>query len=395
MDYKSKTYMYPGGASSSWSRQLALILTGILALLLTACGSGSGGGSSGGGGGGANAQCTLTADQLENLTPAEVASLPAACDGISIFDVPAIVGLFILGTEIDGATGELKLYVHGVKQNGQPMTIADFEQAALTVGGTAFARPADWDVASVTDGSVLSMAMLADYSTSITDADLEGIGDLYDIVLNAAPAGFEAEIINFSSLNSVPAITVKPGALDPHWTDVLNDLLTATDLDPAQSRENTTLYDAMGTGLMGPLDDRFDPFADSHGLVERGTPATLLMVQTDGKDNNSLSMTLNEVSSLIDRCHTTAIMLGTFRSEVDAQVLEDLAGTRGATVNALNTNFLEEAITSFAESLGNLVVFTVSPDTLFAGKTVVIDVGGVTASAVEPFDIDGTCQLIP
>ena len=151
----------------------------------------------------------------------------------------------------------------------------------------------------------------------------------------------------------------------------------------------------MGTGLMGPLDDRFDPFADSHGLVERGTPATLLMVQTDGKDNNSLSMTLNEVSSLIDRCHTTAIMLGTFRSEVDAQVLEDLAGTRGATVNALNTNFLEEAITSFAESLGNLVVFTVSPDTLFAGKTVVIDVGGVTASAVEPFDIDGTCQLIP
>jgi len=391
MEDNSTGYIFTANVSPSWRRQLGLILTGILALTLTACGGGSG---DSGGGGGNNAQCTLTADELDNLTPADVDSLPAACDGISFFDVPALIGLFILGTEVDDTTGELKLYVHGVRQNGQPMTIADFEQATLTVGGNGFARPADWDVAAVVDGSDLSIVTLADYSTSITDADLAGMDDLYDIVLNGAPAGFESEVINFSSLAGVPAITVKPGGADPHWTAVLNDLLTANNLDAAQARDNTTLYDAMGTSLMGPLADRFDPFADNFGLVERDRPAHLLIVQSDGQDNASLSMTLNETTALIDRCHTTAVMLGTFRSEVDAQVLDELAGTRGIAVNALNTNFLEEAIKPYAESLGNLVVFTVSPDTLFSGKTVAIDVGGITASEVEPFDIDGTCQML-
>jgi hypothetical protein len=61
-------------------------------------------------------------------------------------------------------------------------------------------------------------------------------------------------------------------------------------------------------------------------------------------------------------------------------------------VNALNTNFLEEAIGHYAESLGNLVVFTLSDDTGFAGKTVEIDVDGVAASEAD-FDIGADCQL--
>ena len=396
MKHKSNTYTPSANNFPFWSRGFSLLLAGTLALLLSACGGGgggSGGGSTGGGGGGgANAQCVLTEEQLDNLTPADVASLPAACDGISFFEIPAIIGLFILGTEVDVASGELKLYVHGVKQNNQPMTIADFEQATLSVGGTAFDRPADWNVAAVADGSILSLVTLADYSDSITDADLAGMGDLYDIVLNAAPAGYESEQINFSSQGLVPAITVKPGLADPHWSDELNVLLDANNLDATQSRDNTTLFDAMGTALMGPLDTRYVPAADDFGLVERSTPASLLIVQTDGQDNASVDMELVDVTDLIDRCHTTTIMLGTFRSEVDAQLLDDLAGTRGVAVNALNTNFLEEAIKPYAESLGNLAVFTVSSDTQFDGKMVTIEVGGVSASEVEPFNIDGSCQ---
>ena len=396
MKHKSNTYTPSANNFPFWSRGFSLLLAGTLALLLSACGGGgggSGGGSTGGGGGGgANAQCVLTEEQLDNLTPADVASLPAACDGISFFEIPAIIGLFILGTEVDVASGELKLYVHGVKQNNQPMTIADFEQATLSVGGTSFDRPADWNVAAVADGSILSLVTLADYSDSITDADLAGMGDLYDIVLNAAPAGYESEQINFSSQGLVPAITVKPGLADPHWSDELNVLLDANNLDATQSRDNTTLFDAMGIALMGPLDTRYVPAADDFGLVERSTPASLLIVQTDGQDNASVDMELVDVTDLIDRCHTTTIMLGTFRSEVDAQLLDDLAGTRGVAVNALNTNFLEEAIKPYAESLGNLAVFTVSSDTQFDGKMVTIEVGGVSASEVEPFNIDGSCQ---
>jgi len=385
------------GIPCSPGRQFTLFLTGILALMLVACGGGSGGGGGGGGGSVTAAQCTLTADQLNNLTPDQVATLPAACDGISFFDVPFITGLFILGTEEVDEAGEtvLKLYVHGVNQDGTPMTTADFGQATVTVNGVA-ADPAAWNVAQVLNGEMLSIALLADYSLSITDADLAGMGDLYDIVLNRAPAGFEGETINFSStLANVPAITVKPEPFPNSWTTSLPALLAANDLDPAQPRNSTTLYDAMGTGLMGPLDDAYNAApGDGLGLVERPRPATLLMVQTDGEDNDSLVLTKNDVVSLTDRCRTTVIMVGTFQSQVNAQVLEELAGTRGAFVNALNTNFLEAAITSYAESLHNLVVFTLTPATGFRNSEVKIEVDGFSASATEPFNIDGGCQIV-
>ena len=396
MDYKSIAYMHSGDISLSWNRQLSLILTGILVLLLTACGGGGGGGGSGGGGGGggAVATCTLTQAEIDALDPGD--ALPAGCEFLS---VPPLVGLFILGTEIDAA-GDLKLYVNGVKQNGTPMTLTDFEGAAVTVGGVTVNRPTDWDVDDA-DGNVLSLVTLADYSGSISTADLIGMGDLYDLVLDNARPGFEAETINFSSDPATfdPVIVVKPDPL-PYWTTELNRLLAANDYDAAFPNENTPLYDAMGTGLMGPLNNAFVPGADNLGLVERNRPAKLIMVQSDGIDTASLTISENQLVSLMDRCHTTAIMMGTFVADGDIAkvlegraVLERLAGTRGAFVNALNASFLEAAITPFARSLGNLVVFTLNNETNFAGTTVRIEVDSLAASATEPFDIDGDCQI--
>ena len=394
MDYKSKAYLHSNGVSLTWSRQLALGLTGILALLLTACGGGGGGGSGGGGGGGgAVATCTLTQAEIDALQPGD--KLPPECDFLR---VPPLVGLFILGTEID-AEGNLKLYVNGVKQNGSPMTLTDFEAAAVTIDNNTVNRPADWKVEAAS-GGVLSLVTHADYSASISTADLIGMGDLYDVVLNNARPGFEAETVNFSTDpgTTEPVIAVKPVPGD-HWTTNLPDLLAANDYDAAFPNENTPLYDAMGTGLLGPIGVNSDP-NDGLGLVERGRPATLLMVQSDGVDNASVDIDENALVSLMDRCYTTAIMLGTFQADADIDrilegraTLERLAGTRGAFVNALNASFLEAAITPFAESLGNLVVFTVYKETNFAGTTVSIEVDSLTASAVEPFDIDAGCQI--
>ena len=287
------------------------------------------------------------------------------------------------------------------------MVLADFEQASVTLDGVV-ADPA-FTVAPVPPG-VLSMALLADYSLSITEADVLGMGDLYDNVLNNAPANFEAETVNFSSepgaSPTLPAITVKPEPGD-HWTESLPALLAANNFDENQVRNNTTLYDAMGTGLMGPLDHRFDPTFDDLGLVERNgplgvvgnRPATLMMVQTDGLDTDSQDININDLTGLLDRCHTTAIMMGTFQETIvdvlkAQEVLKALAGDRGAFILALNTNFLRPAMEPFSESLGNLVVFTLSDDTGFAGKTVRIEVDGLWREAVEPFDIDGDCQLL-
>ena len=398
MNYKTTGYMAPASAGKHFS----LLLTVILALSLAACG-----GSDGGNNGTASAnkdQCALSQSEIDNLKPGDV--LPANCDFLK---VAPIVGLFILGTEIDAA-GDLKLYVNGVKQNGTPMTLTDFEGAAVTVGGVTANRPADWNVVAAS-GDVLSIVTLADYSSSISTTDLIGMGDLYDVILDNAPTGFEAETINFSTNPVAPYVVVKPGAL-PHWTTELNGplgLLAANDYDADFPSNNTPLYDAMGTGLMGPLATAFVPGADNLGLVERNNidnlpdshrPASLMMVQTDGLDNASLTITEDALVALMERCHTTAIMLGTFLADsnptriLEGQaVLKRLAGTRGAVVNALNASFLEGTITPFAESLGNLVVFTLSKDTLFADEVVTIEVDNLARDSKKPFDIPPGCQV--
>jgi hypothetical protein len=387
MNYKSNSYMPP---PMSLGKQFNLLLTAILVLLLAACGGGDAGNN--GTASANNAQCTLSQSEIDNLTPDDV--LPANCDFLK---VSPVVGLFILGTEIDAA-GDLKLYVNGVKRNGSPMTLTDFESATVTVGGNPVERPADWDVVAAS-GDVLSLVTLADYSSSISTPDLIGMGDLYDVILENAPTGFEAETINFSTNPEAPYIVVKPANPADHWTTDLAALKTANDYDANFPHNNTPLYDAMGTGLMGPLDTAWVPGADE-GLVERNRPASLIIVQTDGIDNASLTITEDVLVALMDRCHTTAIMLGTFLVDSDpAKILEGqavlkrLAGTRGAVVNALNASFLEATITPFAQSLGHLVVFTLKAHTNFANTEVKIEVDQLPASEIPPFAINGDCQV--
>ena len=389
MSHKSNTYTPSANNFPFWSREFSLLLAGTLALLLSACGGGDGGNN--GTASASKAECTLTQDQIDVLTPDDV--LPANCDFLK---VSPLVGLFILGTEIDAA-GDLKLYVTGVKQNGTPMTLTDFQGAAVTVDGVTVDRFDDWDVDDA-GGDVLSLVTLADYSSSISTADLIGMGDLYDIVLDNAPTGFEAETINFSTNPDAPYLVVKPGEL-PHWTDDLAALKAANNYDAAFPNQNTPLYDAMGTGLLGPIGVNSDP-NDGLGLVERGRPATLLIAQSDGADNASVDIDEDALVSLMDRCHTTAIMLGTFQLDADTDrilegraTLERLAGKRGAFVNALNASFLEAAVASFAESLGGMVVFTLYKHTNFDDTIVSIEVDSLGASATEPFNIDGACQI--
>jgi len=396
------------GIPFSPGRQFTLFLTGILALMLAACGGGGGEGDSLGGGGGGNVatceEALINAGlDTDTMTPDDLALLPPACD---FLDTPPLVGLFILGTEIDqDDNGALKIYVHGVNQDGSPMILDDFNNATVTLDG-AVIDPANWLVESVADGSMLSIVTLADYSLSITENDVIGMGNLYDNVLISAPMRFEAETINFSTEPGAsptnPAITVKPDPPADHWTEDLFALQAANNFDDTQSRNNTALFDAMGTGLLGPLDS-IDPLNDGLGLVERNgqgpleenhRPATLLMVQSDGMDNDSQVLGLGDITGLLDRCHTTVIVLATFQTEqLDVNVLNAVAGARGEFVQALNTSFLQDVMRPYSESLGNLVVFTLSSDTGFANKTVRIEVDNLGRETAQPFDIYSGCQV--
>lgn len=365
---KTVSYIAP----MSLGKQFGLLLTAILVLLLAGCGGG------GGEGGSASASCTLTQEQLDKLTPDTV---PAACKGISFFDVPSFAGtLFILGTEINGT--ELKLYAHGVNLDGTPMTLADFQSAVVTLNNTEIPYTVE-----AAPAGVLSVSLLSDYSISISKSELTALSALYNEILIEAPAAFEAEIINFSSVGNTPAITVKPDPY-PYWTESVNALTVATEFDAAQARDNTTLYDAMGTALLGDL-----VLGDDLGLVERGRPARLLITQTDGLDNVSTTFRQpEEVELLIEKCKVPSVMLGTSREFIDTNVLEQLAGSRGAFIATVNSNFLAEAIGPYAKSLGNLAVFTISPVTN-ANETVEITVNRVAASETAPFGVDANCQF--
>jgi len=85
----------------------------------------------------------------------------------------------------------------------------------------------------------------------------------------ALPAGFEAQVLNFSDLTS----------LRQDWTTNLQTLLTAVQLDQDIFRNNTAFYDGIGNTLYRE--------APGLGLSDRCRPVRMLLAYTDGRDNAS------------------------------------------------------------------------------------------------------------
>lgn len=353
-----------------------MVLLVAVALFLAACGGGGGGGSGTADGVGG---CTLSIQEIEAI--GNIDDLPPEC--LALLPVPEnnLLGrMFILGTQVDPASGALRIFANGTDSNGNPLQLADFQAATVSIAGS----PTDPGLVSVdpvaAGDDVLSLGFVTDYSTSIADAELNAISVVHSLVLDSLsppslPQILEGEVINFS--DSV--------VVQQDWTEDTALLRAALQLDDSFVRGNTAFYDALGISLQRDL------VADNDGLVERCRPAHLLIAFTDGSENASVTYAKDTLLPIIDDSRVVMIMLGSLNADKDALV--DLAGDRGAFAYAYNLAGIQNVVQDWAASLSHMVKFTLDPATGFDAGTITIELGSEAVVVERP--VDGFCESTP
>ena len=326
------------------------------ALSLSGCGGGGGGGGSSSSSVGSTG-CELTIQELEAI--GNINDIPPEC--LSMLPAPEdnLLGrMFILGTQVDQASGALRIFVNGTDKDG-PLQLSDFQSATVSIDG----NPVDPNLVSVdpiaAGDDVLSLGFVTDYSTSISNAELAKVSDIYSIILDSLSPRqvMEGMVIDFSNLIS----------LKQDWTEDPALLRAAYQLDASFPRENTKLYDALGVSLLR------DPGVHTDGLVERCRPAHMLITFTDGADNASFTYTKETLLPIIDDSKAVMIMLGSLSA--DKTTLMDLAGDQGAFVYAYNLSGIQNTVEKWADSLSQMVKFTLDPATGFNAGTIRIELG--------------------
>jgi hypothetical protein len=307
--------------------------------------------------------------------------------------------LFVLGTQID-VDGNLAIYVNGTDSDDNPLTLAEFQAATVTVSDNVTSEDYSNDgtnlvIESVTEGEkILSVSLVTDYSGSMNDAELNQIGDVYRTILNSLPMVYELQIINFSD--------------DPHlrldWTEAFTDstgvISTALNRDDSFSRNGTALFDSIGLALQRDLSNVGTPTTSGDGLIERCTPAHMLIVFSDGEENWSTTYTNRDyLKTLLDQSQTVPIMLGTpgtnsvEEQQNQRETLEFFAGDRGALVYVFDTGALTPQLENWTNSLQHLVRFKLSPTTQFDGNALRITLGNQSVTVLRP--TDAFCELEP
>lgn len=363
---------------------VAIIQLSITSVILSGCS-----------GGGGSDQTSFTAGPSTDgcdLSAAEITAtfaLPTECiDQFPQPDDNFDGRLYIMGSQVEAASGDLVLYAHGLDGGGAPLSVSDLQQATIQVGPASYVNAdAEVDIQPVTPGDkILSLSLVTDYSESMSDSDLDAITDVYTTILDNLPEVYEASVINFSSTVQIPI------RLD--WTEAYTDsgnlIQQAIQRDESITRGNTALYDAMGYALQqDPAIIGGAAPVEGDGLVERCRPGHLLLVFTDGLENASYAYTKPQLINLIASSNTETIMLGT--EEATKADLIELAGDNGAFVYAYNAAFVGDVIENWASSLANMVKITIAPSTLFASRDVSISLGTEVTDFTPPSD--GLCEV--
>lgn len=276
--------------------------------------------------------------------------------------------VLVLGSQVDAGSGDLVMYVTGTDLDGTPLTAAQLETAEVSVGATTYTHGDGsltiLPVAGTED--ILSLSLVTDWSNS-TNGELQYVSGIYTELLDNLPTVFEAQVITFSDAAEI----------QQDWTTDLA-LLKAGVLKAHSIRNKTALYDSMGAALEADPGDLTE--ADG-GLIDRCRPAHMMVLFTDGDDNMSSVYTDAGLAAIANLDKAVMIMLGT--SDAKADVLTTLAGDYGAVVQVNDPAGLPAEMDNFADSLIDMVTFTLDSTVDVTGKAISITIGSQTA-VVDP-----------
>lgn len=266
--------------------------------------------------------------------------------------------LVILGQE-ERTDGSIAIYLHGVDSTGAALDASALAnlQVSVTASGTA---------QTLTDGEftlntgaglpteLMSIGFVNDYSGSMSDADLEVTSEIEQDIIAILPDVFEGEVTQFST----------EVVLEQGFTTDRELLSKAVGFDPSFERDLTALYDGMGTGLSS--------------LSVRQRPVRLLVVATDGKENESQIFEKPELLQIIEEENICVLMLGSLFSE--PAELKQFARICGAYFYTPAYPDLKTAVSEYVASLGALTEVVVAAEARGEG-TVTLEVGDLSARA--------------
>ena len=210
---------------------------------------------------------------------------------------------------------------------------------------------------------------MTDYSDS-TKGEVQFAPDALAQMLDSLPLVYEAQVMTFSD----------DLELQLAWTEDVTAIKAAVSAEHSDS-DKTALYDSMGIALEG------DAVID--GLVGRCRPAHMLVVFTDGYDNQSSVYTDTGIGAIVNNDKAVVIILSTWKAETD--VLTTLAGDSGVVVKVEDPANLVARVNKWARSLNSMVKITLDSSINITGKKVRIAIGSQSAKV----DLNSHCTLPP
>lgn len=254
--------------------------------------------------------------------------------------------LIVLGQQ-EGEDGSLALYVHGVDAKGEAISAKAFSELSVTAsidGETVTLESEDITTRAGENltGDLLSIAFVNDYSGSMSEADLSVTAEIESDLIGVLPDIFEGEVTLFST-EVETRLT---------FTEERDDLLDAVSVDETFTRDLTALYDGMGVGL------------DS--LIERKRPIRLLVVATDGQENESKTYVKSQLLQTIGEHEVCVLMLGSLFSDPDE--LRGFTGSCGAYFYTPSYGDLKSAVMAYVDSLRGLTQLTIPAELRGEGK---------------------------
>lgn len=184
---------------------------------------------------------------------------------------------------------------------------------------------------------LLSISSVLDYSSSMSDGDIDDSVTIFsDIFTIFTTPLLESEIRLFSEF-VYPKLT---------FNSDKDTLLANIAKDENIERDSTALYDAIGTGLKA--------------LALRHTPIKVMIISTDGMENNSVEYTNKQtLYSLAKSNNIPVVIIGTLLSDLD--FMKELASeTNGIFIYNKTILKVKEDAKSLIDMLKNIQVITIT-----------------------------------
>jgi hypothetical protein len=249
-------------------------------------------------------------------------------------------GLFAPGGA-HSADGKIAIALQGADKDGAALTSDDLQKLELSVvvnGETQKLDSADYEFTASADlpTDLLSIAVVNDYSASMTDGDLDDLEAIERSFFKCLPPIHETEVVRFS--------TTSEHAVE--FTSDAAKIQRALERDDHFKRETTALFDALGTAF----DD----------LNQRTRPVQLIVLATDGGENASKTWMKPEVLEALRSQRNFIVVLGALLADVN--LMRDLAGTGGVFFYTREFRSLAAGAEPYCDALANTVQLTLPAD---------------------------------